>query len=195
MSGVARMGGKDVPVSFKLKAHIQDIDQFQKDPTRTAQLSGTMRIGKREVPVTGTLHLMEKGDPAKGETGHYLEYRLETPPGVQPPVRFAGTKQVTDSPGLDPAGQLTKLRGNFVPPGVPLDGKKEAKNPSVELRFPWENPLVMLPFLASFKAREGDRYAPEHNLEAWKKFAEVYGGALLSEWVPFLGNDLGWSAH
>lgn len=195
MKGTAVVDGKRVPVSVQLRAHVEDIDQFQADPQRAATLEGTMTIGDRQVPVSGSLHVMERGDPAKGEVGHFLEYRLETPPGVEPPVRFAGAKQVKNDRGLDLTSDLTQLRGNFVPPGKPLDGKAESKNPSVELRFQWTNPLVMAPFLASFKATEGDHYAPEHNLEARAKFAKVWGAGILSEWVPFLGSSLGWSVR
>ncbi len=192
MAGKAMVEGKEVPVSIDLRARIEDMDRFQADPQRIVKLSGTMTVGDRKVPVSGTLHLMEQGDPAQGNPGHYLEYRLESDPGVEPPVRFAGTKQVKNDRGFDLASDLTTLRGNFVPPGKPLDGKAEAKNPSVEMRFNWTNPRVMLPFLKSFKATEGDRYAPEHNLEALRKFAQVYGGGILKEWVPFVSRGLGW---
>ena len=194
MSGTATLDGKQVPVSFQLKAHIPDIDAWPNDPGRTAALSGTMTVGDRTVPVSGTLNLMEKADPSKGEVGHYLEYKLESPAGIEPPVRFAGTKHIQLSPGLDLPSELTTLRGNFVPPGVPLDGKKEAEHPSVELDFHWTNPLVMLPFLASFHATQGDQYSPAHDLEAIAKFAKVCGGEVLSDVFPFLQKDLGWNA-
>src|SRR5262245_42301023 len=89
MTGTAVIDGKRVPVSFKVQAHIPDIDAYTTDPARTARLTGTMKVGNREVPVSGTLNIMEQGDESKGNPGHYLEYRLETPAGVEPPVRFA----------------------------------------------------------------------------------------------------------
>lgn len=194
MKGTALIDGKRVPVSFKLQAHIPDIDGYTTDPRRTALLSGTVKVGDREVPVSGTLNLMEKGDASQGNPGHYLEYRLETPAGVEPPVRFAGTKQVKDDKGFDLAGDLTTLRGNFVPPGVPLDGKAEAKRASVEMRFEWKNPLVMARFLASFHAVQGGREAPLRTPEALAKFAKVYGGGILSEFAPLVSKGLGWFA-
>jgi hypothetical protein len=193
MRGQAIIDGRTVPVSIQVKAHIEDMDRFQADPRRPVTLSGTMTVGDRRVPVSGTLNLMEQGDAAN--PGHYLEYRLESLAGIEPPVRFAGTKQVKNDKGFDLAADLTTLKGNFVPPGKPLDGKAEAKHPSVEMKFNWTDPRVMLPFLRSFKATEGDHYAPEHNLEALRKFAEVYGGGIIQEWVPFLSSPLGWLAR
>lgn len=195
MSGTAVIDGKRVPVSFKLQAHIPDIDGYTTDPKRTALLSGTVKVGDREVPVSGTLNLMEQGDASQGNPGHYLEYRLETPAGVEPPVRFAGTKQVKDDPGFDLPADLTTLRGNFLPPGVPMDGKAEAKHPSVEMKFEWKNPLVMARFLASFHAVQGGHDAPWRTPEAIAKFAKVYGGGILSEFAPFVSKGLGWLAE
>ena len=195
MTGTAVIDGKRVTVSFKVQAHIPDIDAYTTDPARSAQLSGTMKVGDREVPVSGTLNIMEQGDASKGNPGHYLEYRLETPTGVEPPVRFAGTKQVKDDRGFDLPSDLTVLRGNFLPPGVPMDGKAEAKHPAAELRFEWKNPLVMARFLASFHAVQGGHDAPLRTPEALAKFAKVVGGGILAEFAPFVSRGLGWLAE
>jgi hypothetical protein len=125
---------------------IDDIEAWTADRSHRGKLSGDMRLGSDEMRVAGEIHIMTR---AKRGGGHYIRYLFETANPTEPYYRFVGAKEVKDDPGLDLIEDATFLKGNFVARDADTSGEKEARKPSVQIRFDARDPANLARFLSS----------------------------------------------
>ncbi len=180
MKGTAVIDGKEVKVRCDFKIHIPSLDGFEKDPDHGGKVTGTIRIdGGPPLPLEGGIFIMAPGEPKKGEARTNLRYHFETLPGIEPSYRFAGAKRVHDDPGPDVLTDSSFLEGNFLAPGVPMDGNQEATRAKAHLRFQWWNPFVVIPFFASFTTENARGIGDK--IEGVKRFLSVFFNGIARE--------------
>jgi hypothetical protein len=168
------------PLSLKLDmiANMPDIDAWASDPEHPATLKGTASVDGLIIPVTGTLNLAVPGDDPAGVPGHVLHYTFGSDPNVAPYLHFEGQKFVPTHHRdyVKLVGEITTLIGTATYQLDPCDPVTEA---DTQVVFPWYDPLVMVPFLASFKisGAHGNGLVRVH---VRSKFLAIYFGGLLS---------------
>lgn len=167
-------------LSFKLDmiARVTDIDAWAADPGHPAALAGKAYVEGIMIPVTGTLNLSVPGDSPDGQHGHVLHYHFASAPGAIPSVEFEGAKFVPMSgikKYLHLISEITTLIGVTK---FQLDENDAVTEAPTRVVFPWYDPFVMVPFMASFKI-SGAHGNELERVRVRTKFIGIYFGGLL----------------
>ena len=146
MRGYGLWQGSYRDVHFDLAVRIADVDAWRSDPSRVAQVTGTVQFDAAPpIPITGDLQVLST---VPGISGRLLIYRF-----WNGQFRFYALKHVHNNDGPDLLDDVTTLRGRVLSPYAswPTPASVLAGQWSSEVQFEWWRPTIVAAFVASFQ--------------------------------------------